>query len=144
MRLLYRRLLPLTLVLVALPAFAQQRGVIAADQKAIRTVIARQLEALRQDDAVGAFAFASPAIQQRFGTPEVFMSMVKTAYQPVYRPRYVAFKDLRILRGVPTQSVFLVGPDGVPVTALYLMQQQPNGAWKIDGRYLVSSKGEAL
>ena len=140
----HRRLLSLTLVLVALPAFAQQPGVIAADQEAIRTVIERQLEAFRQDDAAGAFAFASPAIQQRFGTPEVFMTMVKTAYQPVYRPRYVAFKDLSMVRGVLTQSVLLVGPDGVPVTAMYLMQQQPNGMWKIDGCYLVSSKGEAL
>lgn len=134
----------LVLLLLAIPAGAQEQELTAADQTAIRTVIERQLEAFRQDDAAAAFAFASPMIQAKFGTSEVFLNMVKTAYQPVYRPRYVAFRDLRILQGVPTQSVFLIGPDGVPVTAIYMMQKQPDGVWKIDGCYLKATKGETL
>jgi hypothetical protein len=134
-----------TLVLLpALPAIAQQQELTAADRTAIHTVIERQLEAFRDDDAAGAFAFASPAIQAKFGTPEQFMSMVQTAYPPVYRPRHVAFKELRLVEGVPTQEVLLIGPDGVPVLARYLLQKQPDGAWKIDGCYLMSFKGERL
>jgi hypothetical protein len=132
------------LLLVAIPAGAQEQELTAADHAAIRTVIERQLEALRQDDAAAAFAFASPMIQAKFGTPEVFLNMVKTAYQPVYRPRYVAFRDLRMQQGIPTQPVFLIGPDGVPVTATYIMQKQPDGVWKIDGCYLKASKEETL
>jgi hypothetical protein len=49
-----------------------------------------------------------------------------------------------MVQGVPTQPVFLIGPDGVPVTAMYMMQKQPDGVWKIDGCYLNASKGEAL
>jgi ketosteroid isomerase-like protein len=139
-----RVLATLALLLLALPNAAQQQALTAADHTAIQTIIERQLEAFRNDDAAGALAFASPAIREKFGTPEQFMAMVQTAYQPVYRPRYVAFKELRMVEGVPTQTVLLVGPDGVPVLALYMMQKQPDGAWKIDGCYLMSFKDERL
>ena len=131
-------------LLLALPLYAQQHDLTDADRAAIRTVIERQLEALRQDNAAGAFALASPEIQAKFETPERFMTMVQTSYQPVYRPRQVVFRDLNTLVGQPTQAVLLVGPDGVPVMALYPMQQQPDGAWKIAGCYLVPFKDEKL
>jgi hypothetical protein len=131
-------------LLIAPPLSAQQRALTDADRAAIRTVIERQLEALRQDDAVGAFALASPEIQAKFETRERFMTMVQTWYQPVYRPRLVVFRDLNLLAGQPTQAVLLVGPDGVPVMALYPMQQQPDGVWKTAGCYLVPFKDEKL
>jgi hypothetical protein len=96
---------------LAPPVVAQSQALTAADHTAIQTVIERQLEAFRHDNAAGAFALASPAIQAKFGTPEEFLHMVQTAYQPVYRPRHVAFKELWILNGVPTQSVLMVGPE---------------------------------
>jgi hypothetical protein len=123
---------------------SQAQELTAADRLGIQTVIEQQLKAFRQDDAARAFAFASPSIQAKFGTPAVFLRMVQTAYQPVYRPRHVTFKELQLKDGVPTQEVFLVGPDGVPVMAFYLMQKQPDGAWKIDGCYLTPFKGERL
>jgi hypothetical protein len=132
------------LLLLACPAVAQPPPLTAADHAAIQTVITRQLEAFRQDDAAAAFAFASPAIQGKFGTPEVFLRMVQTAYLPVYRPRHVVFKELQLMHGALTQSVLLVGPDGVPVMAFYIMQQQPGGAWKIDGCYLKAFTNERL
>ncbi len=59
----------------------------AADQTAggaeIHDVIERQLAAFERDDADGAFAFASPGIRRRFGTPETFMDMVRRHYPPV-------------------------------------------------------------
>ena len=95
-----RVLLPV--LLLALPLYAQPRDLTDADRTAIRTVIERQLDALRQDDASGAFALASPEIQAKFETPERFLTMVRTSYQPVYRPRQVVFRDLTILEGQPT------------------------------------------
>ncbi len=137
-------LVVLALLLPALPAGAQPQALSATDHTAIRTVIERQIEAFRNDDAVSAFAFASPMIQEQFGTPENFMHMVRVAYPPVYRPRHVVFKALRVVRGVPTQPVLLVGPDGVLVMALYPMAKQSDGTWKVDGCYLMSFKGETL
>ena len=70
-----RILLPV--LLLALPLYAQQRDLTDADRTAIRTVIERQLDALRQDDAASAFALASPEIQAKFETPERFLTMVR-------------------------------------------------------------------
>ena len=69
------------------------------------------------------------------------MAMVKGAYQPVYRPREVAFRDLRLVEGILVQEVFLVGPDGRAVIALYFMERQADGAWRINGVHLLEVPG---
>ena len=134
------------LLAFALPAstVATAADVNEADRGAIRAVIEDQLAAFSRDDAVAAFAHASPGIQTTFRTPEIFMHMVRTAYQPVYRPREVEFRDIVEIDGVPVQHVFLVGPGGELVTALYPMERQPDGAWKIAGCYLVQAPGEGV
>jgi len=91
-------------LLAALPLSAQQRDLTDADGVAIHTVIECQLEALRQDDAGGAFALAGPEIQVKFEPPERFVTMIQTWYQPVYRPRQAVFRDLNSLAGQPTTS----------------------------------------
>lgn len=111
------------------PAHAAEPG----EAGAIRAVIEAQLRAFRADDGAAAFAFASPDIKRLFGDPERFMAMVRNGYQPVYRPREVEFRDLVPEGGRLVQRVLLVGPDGVPVIAAYLMEQQPDGSWLIDG-----------
>jgi hypothetical protein len=105
----------------------------ATDMAAIRAVIQGQLNAFKTDDANQAFAYASPAIQSIFKNPDAFLSMVRTGYRPVYRPREVEFRDLVAVEGRWTQRVLVVGPDGVPVVAQYVMEKQPDGTWRIDG-----------
>lgn len=118
-------------------AAAQANGLTDADRTEIRTVIERQMTAFQADDGPGAFAMASPAIRALFATPKAFMEMVKAGYQPVYRPKVVEFQEIIQLHGAPTQQVYVVGPDGVPTIALYPMQRQPDGSWRINGCYLV-------
>jgi hypothetical protein len=119
-------------------ACAHQGQPTVADRIAIRAVIERQIEAFRQDDAAAAFALASPEIQARFRTPEDFLTAVKNFYKPVYRPRRTGgFTRLHIIDGQPTQPVLLIGPDGDFVVALYTMQRQPGGGWKILGCSLI-------
>ncbi len=108
----------------------------SADRTAIRETIQAQVDAFRRDDGEAAFGFASPNIQGLFGSPTVFMDMVRRSYQPVYRPRALAFGDVVILNGRPTQLVEVIGPDGRPVVALYPMARLPDGSWRIDGCYL--------
>lgn len=126
----------LLLLLVSLVQ-AQPRAVTEADRGAIQEVITQQLAAFRQENAVEAFALASPGIRAKFQTAERFLEMVRTAYPAVYRPQQVTFRDLAILDGRPTQAVLVLGPDGVPIMALYPMEKQPDGTWKTDGCYLV-------
>lgn len=127
------------LLFFALPVAAQTvpYEVGEADKQAIRMVIEIQLGAFQRDDAKAAFAQASPTVQAIFQTPARFMDMVRGGYQPVYRPRQVEFRDIIDLDGSPTQRVFIIGPDGAPVMALYPMELQADGTWRIGGCYLV-------
>ena len=111
-----------------------------ADKAAIIAIIELQIDAFRRDNGAEAFSYASPGIQARFGNAENFMASVIQAYQPHYRPRSVQFQDLITLRGQPTQRVLLVGPDGIPVIALYSMALQPDGSWRIDGCFLLEAE----
>ena len=111
----------------------------AADQKAIRGIIEAQLDAFQRNDSSAAFSYASPVIQQKFGSPENFMAMVQTGYRPVYRPREVEFLDSRVKDGQTAQAVRFVGPDGKPVVAIYSMEQQPDGSWRISGVFLIAT-----
>ncbi len=115
-----------------------------ADRSAIRGVIEAQIAAFRADDGVAAFGFASPSIQRQFGDPVTFLTMVKTGYLPVYRPREVQFRDLIEDRSEPVQRVLLVGPELDVVTAYYVMQRQADGTWRIDGCVLRQVPERAL
>ena len=116
-----------------------QEGVSDSDRSAIRQVIENQLAAFQRDDGGEAFSYASPGIQRRFGTPDTFMAMVRNGYAAVYRPREVEIRGLRVEGGTIQQEVLFVGPDGKPVIAVYTMQRQADGSWKINGVYLIAA-----
>ena len=112
----------------------------ASDRGAIRAVIEEQFDAFQRDDAKAAFALAAPGIQNTFQTAERFMIMVKQGYQPVYRPRVIEFREIQEVDGIgPVQSVYVEGLNGDAVIALYPMQRQPDGSWRINGAHLVRS-----
>ena len=106
---------------------------------AMRTIILQQMDAFKRDDGAGAFAYASPEIRAMFGTPEHFMQMVRRGYPQVYRPREVTFRERVVFQGKPALVVHIVGQDGSAVLALYPMQRQPDGSWRIDGCYLLKT-----
>lgn len=123
------------LLFITASAFAQTPAadVGAADRAAIKGVIESQIAAFRRDDGPAAFAFASPAIKRMFGTPENFMDMVRGGYPQVYRPSSVSFGELLRADDALVQLVEVVGPDGLPVIAVYEMERQPDGTWQING-----------
>jgi hypothetical protein len=104
-----------------------------AESAAIRKVIEDQIAAFGRDDGQAAFSYASPTIQGIFGTPDQFMDMVRGGYQPVYRPSAVDFQPPEPISGGWDQPVIVVGPDGVTYMAIYQMQMQSDGSWKING-----------
>lgn len=126
-------------VLLMLLAPLAARAQTPADRSAIQSAIGGQLEAFRHDDGEAAFGFASPMIRGMFGSSGNFMAMVAHGYPPVYRPRDVQFADLVTIDGQLTQKVELIGPDGRAYLALYAMEQQPDGTWKINGCQLTES-----
>ncbi len=130
----------LLFLLVPLAPGLAQAPVAAADRAGIERVIRDQMAAFRADDAAAAFAFAAPSLQTMFGTPETFIAMVRRGYAPVYRPRSVEFRELAEADGALVQRVLLIGPDGVPEVALYVMERQPDGSWRIAGCFLTRSE----
>ena len=66
-----------------------------ADQKddaaAMRSVIQTQLDAFARNDAVKAYAQASPKIRSIFPTTELFMTMVRQGYSALIAPEVVGF-----------------------------------------------------
>jgi ketosteroid isomerase-like protein len=137
------RVLPLLGVLVVLvqAVRADEAATLgAADRAAIRAVVEEQLAAFQRDDERAAFDLASPTIQQQFQSSANFMRMVRSGYQPVYRPRDVQFGEIETVDGAIIQRVELVGPDGVPALAHYVMERQPDGSWRINGCFLTASE----
>lgn len=121
-------------VLAALPMVAAGQGTVPAGQQAaVTSVIRGQMDAFLHDDGVRAFSYASPRIKEKFQAPDIFMSMVRGGYAAVYRPRDVEFLDPIMDGGDIMQPVRVTGPDGESVIALYRMQRQPGGSWKIGG-----------
>lgn len=104
-----------------------------ASKPAIVAVIQAQLDAFQRDDGATAFSYAAPGIKQQFGNPENFMNMVRGGYEMVYRPQSVEFLNLITYQGMPAQRVLFVGPDGEPVIAVYPMERQADGSWRIAG-----------
>jgi ketosteroid isomerase-like protein len=114
-------------------ALGQAADLPQADREAIRATIEAQLDAFRHDDGAAAFSFASPDIQRQFRSPEVFMHMVRQGYPQVYRALEADFRELVTADGATLQAVLVVGPDGSTAMALYRMQKQSDGSWRIDG-----------
>jgi hypothetical protein len=106
------------------------------DAGAIRGVIGQQLQAFQVDDGNLAFSFASPVIQEKFGDPGTFMQMVRGAYDPVYRPSEVEFRELVLQGHVPVQDVLFVDRNGKAWLAHYSMAQMEDGSWRITGVWL--------
>ncbi|MFQ5564865.1 MAG: DUF4864 domain-containing protein [Paracoccaceae bacterium] len=114
--------------------FLAIEGPARADEPAdsIQAVIVAQLDALQANDLAGAFAHASPAIQSKFGTPEVFQSMVETGYPMIWRPARYQMLVLAETAAGPVQTVLFQDRQGRLFEAAYEMQLI-DGVWRING-----------
>lgn len=138
------KILVAAVLMMCSAAVAFAADVSDTDKAQIETIIRSQMDAFQRDDDAEAFSYASPGIQRQFGTSSTFMMMVKQGYQPVYRPQSVTFLGVEIKDGAVVQSVAVIGPDGVNYTALYPMERQADGTWRIAGCFLVKEPGEAV
>jgi hypothetical protein len=139
-----RLLFALLLTAFLLPAGARADSIAAGDQAAIKSLIEGQIDAFQRDDGAAAYGYASPNLHGLFPSIDQFMQMVKRGYAPVYRPRSVTFGNLVDSPVGPLQKVFVVGPDGKGYVAVYSLQRQPDGTWKINGCTLVEDTGASI
>jgi Domain of unknown function (DUF4864) len=130
-----RALFLLAALLISLAAPARA----ADDATAAQGVIRSQMEAFSRDDAAAAYSHAAPAIREIFPQADIFMSMVRNSYAPVYRHKSFDFGEARIADGMIAQSVHIVDADGIPWEALYTLELQPDGSVKITGCVLLKA-----
>ena len=128
------------LAFMSVAAFAQ--SISETEKTEFQRIITAQISAFRADDGPTAYSFAAPVVRNIFPTPEIFMSMVKRGYSPVYRPQSFNFTEALINPlGRPAQKMLVVGPDGKTYEALYSMEKQPDGTWRISGCTLLEIPG---
>lgn len=134
--------LPTSLFLLSLALAPGPAAAGEAEQAAARAVIALQVEALGRDDAPTAYAQAAPAIRAIFPNADLFLGMVRSQYQPVYRHRTFVFGQARDLGETSvSQSVAIQDEAGTDWTAEYTLDRQVDGAWRITGCRLTKAPG---
>ncbi|WP_442578245.1 DUF4864 domain-containing protein [Mesorhizobium sp. ASY16-5R] len=122
------------LALLLLPLLATNAFAGDAEVKAAQATIDAQLQAFKRGDNAAAYDYAAPGIKTIFPTLEAFMGMVTGAYQPVYKPQSYAFgKSEEMGAASIIQQVIIVGPDGKDYEAVYTLERQPDGTYKITG-----------
>ena len=131
--------LAILMSLAAKPGFAED----ALPTDTFKSIISHQLQAIAKDDAATAYEDAAPLVRQLFQTPDIFMNMVRSGYPPVYRNKQFVFDNAGTNpNGRPYQKVELFGLDGTMYDAIYYMQQQPDGTWKISGCVVAKAEGQ--
>jgi hypothetical protein len=130
------------LLFLALTISGSAHAADSSARDAAKATVERQIEAFRRDDAATAYAQAAPAIQGQFTSPETFIAMVRQGYAAVYRARRFSvdrFEDVGedgLALGVTLQD-----EAGADWAALYSLEKQPDGAWRITGCRLVKAPG---
>jgi ketosteroid isomerase-like protein len=128
-----------TLVLLVALLWSMIAPASAADVSAAQNVIRSQEQAFARGDAEAAYAHAAPAIQQIFPQADIFMQMVQQGYAPVYRHQSFEFGEAKVEGSYVAQRVHIVDDKGEAWEALYTLEQQADGSWKITGCSLLKA-----
>jgi len=115
----------------------------ASEWSAIKSVIGAQVAALKAGDATKAFSYATPGIRAQFGTPGNFHAMVRSAYGALLAASYTEFLEGAVIDGQTIQPLRLIAPDNTVQVALYTMERQRDGRWRIAGCVLAPSTVQA-
>ncbi|MEI6573116.1 MAG: DUF4864 domain-containing protein [Alphaproteobacteria bacterium] len=107
----------------------------------IQSVIADQLDAFGKDDDTRAYDHASDMIKQLFPSKSIFMEMVRTGYPPVYRAKSWSFAEPITTETGISQIVKLTDEQGRVWNALYTLERDSAGEWKITGCRILKSEG---
>jgi hypothetical protein len=104
-----------------------------AEIKAAQDSIDAQLRAFQAGDNRLAYSYAAPNIQRIFPTVETFMGMVNGGYMPVAAEELFFRQGRGTAAGAIVQQVLIVGPDGKDYEAVYTLERQEDGMFRITG-----------
>ena len=70
------------------------------------------------------------------------MDMVRQGYPQVYRPQSFRFGGMsEDSQGRPQLRATIIGPDGRTYEAIYTMEHEPDGSWKINSCVIAQVPG---
>jgi hypothetical protein len=142
-----RRLLAIGSLLFALgmpvSGVAAAAPVSAVDARSIQAVVKSHITALSQDDAEQVFESATSATQVEFGSPEDFLQLIKQEYRPIYQSRHAIFASPEVIDGDTIQVVNVTDDSDHVWVALFRMERDTDGRWKIDGCQLIQTSSVA-
>ncbi|MFB9268477.1 DUF4864 domain-containing protein [Bradyrhizobium erythrophlei] len=131
-------------ILLLLAALLFTAAPASADDVAVaQGVIRAQEQAFSHDDAAAAYSHAAPAIREIFPRADIFMLMVQNSYAPVYRHKSFEFGEARSDGGFIAQRVHIIDANGEAWEALYTLERQADGSFKITGCSLLKA-GQAV
>lgn len=108
-----------------------------------QTIIGGQITAFRTRDHDKAFGYAAPTIKKMFANTDRFIGMVKNGYGAIYGARNWNFGRGKSFGDTMVQEVLLVGPQGRNWIALYTLNKQSDGSWKIAGVQMKEGDGQS-
>lgn len=115
----------------------------AKDWRAIRQVVEEQLKALKSGNGERAMNYASLPLRAQFRSPENFLRMVRAGYAPLLDAHHTQFLEGSIVEGAVLQPLQLVLPDDSVLVAIYQLEKQDDGQWRIAGCAIAPSKAIA-
>ncbi len=131
----------LATILFANFSFGQENAVSPADTTQTQSVVSDQLMAFKSGDHARAYSHAAPNITNYFTTLESFTGMVKGGYGAIYQSDSFIFGRNTSVNGEIYQEVFITDPQGKQWQAVYTLQRQTDGTWKITGVKMNPHKG---
>jgi hypothetical protein len=110
----------------------------------MQSVISLQLDAFSRDDAATAYAQASPVIQAKFQSKEIFMAMVRQGYAVLIQPQRVEFLGATETPDGAVFGVQVYARDGGSWIAAYQMVRDDTRNWRINGCQLMRVAGQQI
>ncbi len=129
------------LLLVVNPQALAESVVEEADLKAIQLVINGQILAFKSDDHNAAYEFAAPNVRQAFPTVDIFINMVKSGYEPLYRPASYFFGRSMMSEGEVYQELIISDATRQLWQVIYTLSQQQDQSWKVSNVLMYPYQG---
>ena len=111
------------------------------DRTAVREVIDGQIKAFRADDHQSAYSFAAPSVREAFPTEDMFITMVRNQYQPLYRPISYTFGRSSLDADEVLQELLVTDSNRQLWQVVYTLVRQQDQSWKITNVMMLPYKG---
>lgn len=110
----------------------------------VHEIISKQLDAIKDRNAIEAFAMATDSFHNRFNTANGFLSQMRVEYRPLYNYDSITFLERNSIADGILQHVKITDQYGEPILVIYRLEKQDNGQWLIDSFTVLNSHAQPV